>query len=92
AFEAVGAIIVVAMFICPAATARLLTDRLLVQLLLSTACALVAAVCGYLLAAHGPFWLGYDASVSAAGMIAVVSGLLLAAACLWGPRRAPAPG
>ncbi|MCK9512900.1 MAG: metal ABC transporter permease [Pigmentiphaga sp.] len=92
AFEAVGAIIVVAMFICPAATARLLTDRLLPQLLWSTLCAVVAAVSGYLLAAHGPFWLGYDASVSAAGMIAVMSGLLLAAACLWGPHRGAAQG
>ena len=35
AFSAVGSILVIAMFICPAAAARLLTDRLSVQLWLS---------------------------------------------------------
>ncbi len=87
AFDAVGSIIVIAMFICPPATARLLTNRLGVQVALSAGLAALAAVLGYVLAGYGPLWLGYSASVSAAGMIATVSGLLLAAAALWGPHR-----
>ncbi|EAQ03179.1 zinc/manganese/iron ABC transporter, permease protein [Pseudooceanicola batsensis HTCC2597] len=87
AFDAVGSIIVIAMFICPPATARLMTDRLAVQVALSAVFALVSAVVGYVLAGYGPIWLGYADAVSAAGMIATVSGLLLAAAALVGPRR-----
>jgi len=44
-------------------------------------------VAGYVLAGYGPLWLGASYSVSAAGMIATVSGLILALACLAGPRR-----
>lgn len=87
AFDAVGAIIVIAMFICPAGAARLMTDRLVPQLLWSMAFAVLAAVLGYVLAAWGPLWVGMRASVSAAGMIASVSGVILALACLFGPRR-----
>jgi manganese/zinc/iron transport system permease protein len=87
AFEAVGAIIVIAMFTCPPATARLLTDRLWTQVWLSALVAALSATAGYVLAGYGPLWLGGQHSVSAAGMIAVVAGLLLAAASLWGPRR-----
>ncbi|MGM0703598.1 MAG: metal ABC transporter permease [Pseudomonadota bacterium] len=90
AFEAVGSIIVIAMFICPAAAARLMTDRLSVQIAWSQGFAVIASVAGYVLAGYGPGWLGIDASLSAAGMIATVSGLLLLTACLWGPRRHPA--
>ncbi|WP_163576474.1 metal ABC transporter permease [Halomonas faecis] len=90
AFEAVGSIIVIAMFICPAAAARLMTDRLSVQIAWSQGFAVIASVVGYVLAGHGPGWLGIDASLSAAGMIATVSGLLLLCACLLGPRRHPA--
>ena len=87
AFDAVGSIIVIAMFICPPAAARLMTDRLLPQIGWSTGFAALSGVAGYVLAGYGPLWLGFDASVSAAGMIATVSGLLLALACLVGPRR-----
>lgn len=87
AFDAVGAIIVVAMFICPAGAARLMTDQLLPQLLWSMLFAVVAAVAGYVLAAFAPIWLGFGSSVSAAGMMATISGLLLAVACVIGPRR-----
>jgi manganese/zinc/iron transport system permease protein len=85
-FSAVGSILVIAMFICPPATARLLTDRLSVQIWLSALFAVVAGVAGYLLAAFGPMWLGFGSSVSAAGMIAVVSGLILIAAIVAAPR------
>ncbi len=85
AFEAVGSILVIAMFICPAATARMLTDRLGAQILLSALAAVAAGVGGYVLAAFGPFWIGGSSSLNAAGMIAVVAGLLQVAAMLLAP-------
>lgn len=92
AFDAVGSIIVIAMFICPPAAARLMTDRLGHQVAWSVLFAVVSAVAGYLLAGYGPLWLGGHHAVSAAGMIATVSGLILAAACIAGPcRRRAAP-
>ncbi|MBF9047022.1 metal ABC transporter permease [Rhodobacterales bacterium LSUCC0031] len=87
AFDAVGSIIVIAMFICPPATARLMTDRLTTQVWLSVAIAALAAILGYVLAGYGPIWLGFDSAVSAAGMIATVAGLMLGMACLWGGAR-----
>ena len=87
AFDAVGSIIVIAMFICPPATARLMTDRLATQVWLSLAIAALSAILGYVLAGYGPIWLGFDSAVSAAGMIATVSGVMLAIACLWGRAR-----
>ena len=87
AFDAVGSIIVIAMFICPPATARLLTDDLNRQIGWSLLAAVLSAVLGYVLAGYGPLWLGFSASVSAAGTIATVSGVFLALAALFGPRR-----
>lgn len=87
AFDAVGSIIVIAMFICPPAAARLMTNRLEHQIAWSVLFAVVAAVAGYVLAGYGPIWLGFASSVSAAGMIATVSGVILGAAALWGPHR-----
>jgi manganese/zinc/iron transport system permease protein len=87
AFDAVGSIIVIAMFICPAAAARLMTDRLVRQLAWSVVFAVLAAILGYVLASYGPLWLGARSSVSAAGMMASVSGLILMVACLTGPKR-----
>ena len=87
AFDAVGSIIVIAMFICPPATARLMTDRLATQVWLSIGIAALSAILGYVLAGYGPIWLGFDSAVSAAGMIATVSGVMLAIACLWGRAR-----
>jgi manganese/zinc/iron transport system permease protein len=88
AFDAVGSIIVIAMFICPPAAARLLTNSLGVQIWASVGIAALSAGLGYVLAGYGPICLGFDSSVSAAGMIATVSGMILGAACLWGPHRA----
>ncbi|MCH4561823.1 metal ABC transporter permease [Halomonas sp. EGI 63088] len=87
AFEAVGSIIVIAMFICPAAAARLMTNRLRAQIAWSQLFAVISAVLGYLLAGQGLGWLGFDISVSAAGTIATLAGLILLLACLWGPHR-----
>ncbi len=88
AFDAVGSIIVIAMFICPPAAARLMTNRLGHQVAWSIAFAVLSAVFGYLLAGYGPLWLGGRDAVSAAGMIATVSGIILGLACLFGPCRA----
>ena len=87
AFDAVGSIIVIAMFICPPAAARLMTDRLDVQVAWSVAFAAASAILGYILAGYGPLWFGAQHAVSAAGMIATVAGLILAAACLFAPHR-----
>ncbi len=87
AFDAVGSIIVIAMFICPPAAARLMTNRIEVQVAWSVLFATISAVLGYVLAGYGPLWLGSDHAVSAAGMIATVSGLVLALAAWFGPHR-----
>ncbi|WP_170772769.1 metal ABC transporter permease [Ruegeria lacuscaerulensis] len=94
AFDAVGSIIVIAMFICPPAAARMMTNRLETQIAWSVAFAVTSAVLGYVLAGYGPLWLGMADAVSAAGMIATVAGLILAVAAIWGPcrTRAGAPG
>jgi len=93
AFDAVGSIIVIAMFICPPAAARMMTNRLGCQILWSVAFATISAVFGYVLAGYGPLWLGANHAVSAAGMIATVSGLILAMTAILGPcrKRAGAP-
>ncbi|ROT99420.1 metal ABC transporter permease [Histidinibacterium lentulum] len=88
AFDAVGSIIVIAMFICPPAAARLMTNDLATQVGWSIVFAVLSAVLGYVLAGYGPLWLGASNAVSAAGMIAAVSGVILALACLFGPCRA----
>ena len=76
-FEAVGSILVVAMIVCPAAAARLLTNRYGIQLTASLILASVAAVAGYATAAFAPTLFGAPNSLSAAGMIAAMAGLLL---------------
>lgn len=92
AFDAVGSIIVIAMFICPPAAARMMTNRLGHQVAWSAGFATLAAVSGYVLAGYGPLWVGASASVSAAGMIATVSGVILGVTALVGPHRAGALG
>ncbi len=87
AFDAVGSVIVIAMFICPPAAARLMTDRLGAQVAWSLGFAAASAVVGYGAAGWGPAALGLSGAVSAAGMIATVSGLILLAASLAGPAR-----
>ncbi|MGR3615029.1 MAG: metal ABC transporter permease [Paracoccaceae bacterium] len=87
AFDAVGSIIVIAMFICPPAAARMMTNRLEAQVAWSVVFAVMSAVLGYVLAGYGPLWLGRSDAVSAAGMIATVSGVILAIAAIFGPCR-----
>ncbi|SEB43742.1 MULTISPECIES: metal ABC transporter permease [Nitratireductor] len=88
AFDAVGSIIVIAMFICPPGAARLMTNRLEIQVLWSVVFATLSATIGYVLAGYGPLWLGSEHAVSAAGMIATVSGIILGLTCLFAPHRA----
>lgn len=90
AFDAVGSIIVIAMFICPPAAARMMTNHLEGQISWSVAFAILSAVLGYVLAGYGPLWLGGADAVSAAGMIATVSGIILALAAKFGPCRSRA--
>ncbi|MES3629816.1 MAG: metal ABC transporter permease [Longimonas sp.] len=79
AFDAVGAILVVALMVGPPATAYLLTDRLDVMIGLSAALGVANALIGYAAAA----WL--DASI--AGSMATVAGLLFGLAFLLAPER-----
>jgi manganese/zinc/iron transport system permease protein len=85
-FEAVGSILVIAMLICPAAAARLLTDRLKTQVLLSLVIGAATGVLGYLAGAFAPAWLPVEESLSSAGMIATLAGVFLAASILLAPR------
>ncbi len=86
-FEAVGSILVIAMLICPAAAARLCTDRLSTQIKLSAVFAVSAAIIGYLLASFVPEAIGMPSSLNAAGMMATVAGLLVAIAAIGSPSH-----
>ncbi|MFC4078340.1 metal ABC transporter permease [Salinithrix halophila] len=76
-FESVGAILVVAMLIVPAATAYLLTDKLEKMLGLSVLTGIASSVLGY----GAALWL--DASI--AGTMTGVAGLLFLLALLFSP-------
>ncbi|MHC4939620.1 MAG: metal ABC transporter permease [Planctomycetota bacterium] len=78
-FEAVGAILVVAFLIVPAAAAYLLTDNLLRMLVYACAIGSVSAVGGYYLA------VALDASV--AGCMTVVMGALFGVVWMLSPRE-----
>lgn len=88
AFDAVGICMVIALFICPPAAARLMSNRLEIVLFWAVTFGVLSAVLGYVLGGYGPLWLGGSHSVSAAGMIATVSGVILVLAALFGPCRA----
>lgn len=79
AFESVGAILVVAMLIVPAATAYLLTDRLTIMVILSMIIGSLSAIFGYILAS------AIDGSIAAA--MATVAGFLFLLAFLFSPRH-----
>lgn len=85
-FEAVGSILVIAMLVCPAATARLLTDRLGSQIICSLVMAVLAGVLGYLAATAVPAWFNAD-SVNAAGSMTLVAGALLMTAAIFSPSH-----
>ncbi|GGF89500.1 metal ABC transporter permease [Paenibacillus abyssi] len=78
-FDAVGAIMVVAMLITPAAAAYLWTDRLSVMLVLSGAFGVLSAISGYYIAV----WL--DTSIS--GSMAFATGLVFMISFLGSPKH-----
>ncbi len=76
-FESVGAILVVAFLIGPAATAYLLTDRLPVMLILAVLIGILSAILGY--------WLAVWINGSIAGAMATVVGGLFGLALFFSP-------
>lgn len=79
AFSAVGAILVVALLIVPAATAYLLTDRLSLMIALSVAIGAGAAAAGY--------YAAVELNVSISGMMVVMLAIAFAAAVLASPSQ-----
>jgi manganese/zinc/iron transport system permease protein len=79
-FDAVGAILVVAVFVCPPAAARLLTTRFGPMMGIAVGIGNGIAVLGYVLAGYGPMWFGASISLSASGMIATLGGVAVFAA------------
>ena len=85
-FEAVGSVLVISALLVPASTARLFTDRLKSQILVSVVIAFVSATLGYLLSTLIPLlWQGE--SLKASGTIAVVSGIVFGGSLLFSPRH-----
>lgn len=78
AFDAVGAILFIAFVIVPPSAAYLLTDRLSLMLVYGAVIAIASSFLGYALA----LWL----NVSIGGMMAVMTGVFLLLAFLFGPR------
>lgn len=78
AFDAVGAVLFIAFVIVPPAAAYLLTDRLSLMIVIGILISAASSVLGY----HAAIAL----DVSIGGMMAVMTGLFLAAAFLFGPR------
>lgn len=78
-FDAVGAIMVVAMLITPAASAYLWTDRLSIMLILSSLFGILSAIIGYYIA----LWI--DTSIS--GSMAFATGLLFIISFLFSPKH-----
>ncbi len=76
-FEAMGSILVIALFVCPAACARLLTNKMHIQLFLSAGIALLCAVMGYGVSALFPLALGWETTINSAASIAFFCGLAL---------------
>ena len=79
AFDAVGAILVVALMIAPAATAYLLTKDLKRMLLLACGFGVLSAILGY--------WVAHWLDASIAGSITTVLGLLFLFVYLFAPSK-----
>ncbi|MBC8309475.1 MAG: metal ABC transporter permease [Phycisphaerales bacterium] len=86
AFETVGSILVVAMFIVPPATAYLLTNRFGMMFVFSIALSIVAAALGHLSAITIPTWFGFSGT-STAGAMAVATGVLFIVVLLVSPNQ-----
>jgi len=79
AFDAVGAILVVALMIAPAATAYLLTTNLKKMLALAVFFGVFSAISGY--------WLAHLLDASIAGSITTMLGLIFLAVYLFAPTK-----
>jgi manganese/zinc/iron transport system permease protein len=79
AFDAVGAVLVVALIIAPAASAYLLTDDLRKMLILSCCFGVFAAISGY--------WMANLLDASIAGSMSTMLGLLFLLVYLFAPNR-----
>ncbi len=79
AFDSVGAILVVALLVGPAATAYLLTDNFKKMMLITALIAIIISILGYYLAVL------LDGSI--AGAVVTVAGLLFALAYLFSPSQ-----
>lgn len=79
AFDAVGAILVVALIIAPAATAYLLTNELKRMLIYAIGFGVFSAISGY--------WFAYWLDASIAGSITTMLGLLFLVVYLFAPKR-----
>ena len=77
--RAVGNILVVAMLVTPAATARLLTDRLPVMIVLGSLIGVVSGIVG--------LYISYYQDVAAGGTIVLVATALFALAWLFAPNH-----
>jgi manganese/zinc/iron transport system permease protein len=84
AFWAVGSVLVIAALVAPAAIARLVTNSYAVQFGVSAAVAVAMGAGGYGTAAMLPGVLGLGHGLNAAGMIAVVAGVMLTLAWIFG--------
>ena len=79
AFDAVGAILVVALMIAPAAIAYLLTSDLKKMMLISIGFGVFSAIAGY--------WLAHLLDASISGSITTVLGLIFLLVYLFAPRK-----
>lgn len=79
AFDAVGAILVVALMIAPAATAYLLTSDLKKMLLIAIGCGVFSAIAGY--------WLAHLMDASISGSITTMLGIFFLAVYLFAPNK-----
>lgn len=79
AFDAVGAVLVVALIIAPAATAYLLTDNLKKMVLLSCFFGVFAAISGY--------WLAFSLDASIAGSMSTMLGVAFLLVYLFAPKK-----
>jgi manganese/zinc/iron transport system permease protein len=79
AFDAVGAVLVIALMIAPAATAYLLTSDLKKMILLAVFFGVFSAIAGY--------WVAHGLDASIAGAITSVLGLLFLLVYLFSPKK-----
>ncbi len=79
AFDAVGAILVIALMIAPAATAYLLTNDLKKMLLLSVLFGICSAIVGY--------WVAHILDLSISGSITTILGIFFLATYLFAPDK-----